>query len=87
MTNKRALRKALLEVVDNQLRSREVPEVNETYERLISEGFSEKEAKKLISAVVLCEAYSIQKNMRKFDEEKYVKALKRLPELPDEDYE
>jgi hypothetical protein len=54
MKNKSILRKALLELIENQLHSREVPEVNETYERLVSEGFSENEAKRLISAVILC---------------------------------
>jgi len=80
-------KKVILEVVDNQLKSDEVPEVKETLERLVSEGFTEKRAKKMIAAVVLAEIFYVQKNLREFDREKYVKALKRLPELPDDDYE
>ena len=81
------LKKILLEIVGNQLQSREIPEVKETFERLISEGFAKKEAKEMIAAVVATEIFYIRKKSREFDKEKYVKALKRLPELPDDDYE
>ncbi len=81
------LKKLLLQAVDNQLQSGEIPEVKETFERLISEGLTKKQAKEMIAAVVATEIFYVQKNLREFDEEKYVKALKRLPELPDNDSE
>lgn len=80
-------KKLLLEVVDNQLQSDEIPEVKETFRRLVSEGLTKKQAKEMIAAVVMTEIFYVQKKSRKFDRKKYVKALKRLPELPDDDYE
>ena len=80
------LKKLLLKVVDNQLQSGEIPEVKETFERLVSEGLTKKQAKEMIAAVVATEIFYVQKNLREFDEGKFVKALKRLPELPDDDY-
>ena len=81
------LKKIILEVVDNQLQSHEIPEVKETFKRLISEGFSNQEAKKMIGAVLVAEIYYVLKNKRVFDEGKYISAIKRLPELPGDDYE
>ncbi len=81
------LKKIILEVVDKQLRSNEIPEVKETFKRIISEGFSNQEAKKMIGAVLVAEIYYILKNERVFDTEKYISALKRLPELPGDDYD
>ena len=46
------LKSAILEVVDNQLRANDPPETRQTFDRLISEGYSEEEAKKLIGCVV-----------------------------------
>ncbi len=81
------LKKLLLEVVDNQLQSDEMPEVKETFERLVSEGLTKNQAKEMIAVVVTTEIFYVQKNSRQFDREKYVKALKRLPRLSDDDYE
>ena len=39
------LKNAIMEVVDNQLKSNDPPETCQTYDRLISEGYSKKEAK------------------------------------------
>ena len=46
------LKSAILDVVDNQLQANDPPETRQTFDRLISEGYSEDEAKKLIGCVV-----------------------------------
>jgi hypothetical protein len=49
-TNPR-LKVAILQVVDNQLRANDPPEIKQTLDRLISEGYSKKKAKELIGCV------------------------------------
>jgi hypothetical protein len=39
------LKAMVLEVVDNQLRDHTPPETRETYQRLLKEGFSDREAR------------------------------------------
>jgi len=46
-TNPR-LKLLILQAVDNQLRANDPPETKQTLDRLISEGYSKKEAKELI---------------------------------------
>ncbi|NIR51853.1 hypothetical protein GWO43_25080 [candidate division KSB1 bacterium] len=76
------LKKAILQVVSNQLRMNEPPETKETLNRLISEGYSEQDAKELIGAVVSAHIYDMLKEQHEFDNSKYIKDLKKLPELP-----
>ena len=47
------LKKLILEVADNQLRDNNPPVVREVYDRLIAEGYSTREIKEKIGAVVL----------------------------------
>ncbi len=76
------LKEAILEVVENQMRDNDPPETKQTYERLTQEGYSEKEAKRLIGRVVATEIFDILKKKQEFNLEQFVKALKKLPELP-----
>jgi hypothetical protein len=55
------LQAAILEAVENQLADNDPPETRKTYERLIREGRSEKDAKKLIGCVVVAEIFSVRK--------------------------
>ena len=76
------LRAAIIEVVDNQIRENDPPETKHTYERLLSEGHSEKEAKRLIGCVVASEIFEVLKHQKEFDKERFVKALDKLPKMP-----
>jgi len=76
------LKAAILEVVDNQLQANDPPETRQTYDRLISEGYAEKEAKKLIGAVVSAEIFDVLSKQEPFNPERFVKALRNLPNLP-----
>jgi hypothetical protein len=76
------LKKATLEVVENQLCAGEPPETKQTLDRLIAAGHSTTEAKELIGCVLICEIYEIMRNSRPFDRERYVKGLEGLPTPP-----
>ena len=79
--NKR-LRAAILEVINTQIRENDPPETKQALIRLREQGFSEEEALKLIGYVVASEVFSVLKENRQYDQEKYISALKNLPRLP-----
>jgi transcriptional regulator of NAD metabolism len=72
------LKKAILEVVENQIRENNPQETKKTLDRLLKAGYSTDDAMKLIGRAVLGEIYKVLKNKEPFNEEKYVKALKEL---------
>lgn len=75
------LKAAILEVVDNQLAADDPPETRQTLERLMEEGHSRKQARKLIGHVVLAEVMEMLEQNRFFDHRRFSRALKRLPRL------
>ncbi len=77
------LQAAMLEVVENQLAGNDPPETGKTYERLIQEGHSEEDAKKLIGCVIAAEMFFIMKQEKPFDNARFVESLNRLPEIPE----
>ena len=78
------LREAFLEVVDNQLRDNNPPETKETLDRLKAEGYSVKDAKLLIAQAVAVEAYMIMKTNAPYNQERFVRNLRALPQEPKE---
>jgi len=78
------LKLAILEVVNNQLKANDPPQTRKTLDRLISEGFSDDEAKRLIGCVVTSEIFDVLKKKELFNLERFVKALNDLPKLPDD---
>lgn len=81
-TDNEKLKQAILEVINTQIRDNDPPETKQTYERLRQEGFSEEETLKLIGAVVVSEVFTVLQENRKYDKDKYISALKALPDLP-----
>ena len=73
---------AILEVVENQLQANDPPEIRQTFDRLLSEGCSEEEAKKLIGCIVSSEIFDVLKKQEPFNPERYAKALHELPKFP-----
>lgn len=82
MKNNPHLKKAILEVVGNQLRDNKPPDTRLTLDRLLAEGYPKDEAKNLIGCVVVSEIFDIMKEGKPFDQQRYVKALEKLPQLP-----
>jgi len=80
-------RAAFLEVIENQIRLNDPPETRETFNRLVREGHSKTETRKLIGCAIAVELYDIMKHQKPFDRERFVGNLTRLPELPFDDEE
>ena len=78
----RVLNKVILDLVDSQIRDLNPPATKETFDRLVGEGVTQDEARRLIGCVVASEIFDVLKHEQPYDEERYVKALKKLPELP-----
>ncbi len=66
------------------MRLNDPPETKQTYERLVREGHSKDEAKRLLGCVLIVEMHDMMQKQREFDRDGYVQALNRLPELPGE---
>lgn len=81
----RHVRKALFEVIENQMKENNPPETKKTYQRLLDQGFSREETLRMMAAVILTEMNDMLKENRTFDEAGYVEALQALPELPGDD--
>ena len=75
----------MFEVVENQLRDNDPPETRETLERLVGDGHSPSEAKRMIASVVAVEMFDIMKSEQAFDLSRFVEQLQRLPEPPYEE--
>ena len=76
------LQKAILKVVDKQLKTNHPKETRETLQRLMAEGYTEKQAMDLIGHVVASEIISVIADGKRYDEIRYITALHALPELP-----
>lgn len=76
------LRQAILEVINTQIRENDPPETKQTLIRLQGQGFPEEEALRLIGYVVASEVFSVLKENRQYNREKYISALNNLPRLP-----
>jgi hypothetical protein len=75
------LKSAILEVVETQLKRNDPPETRQTFDRLISEGYSVEDSKKLIGSVVVVEIFEVVKKQETFNPERFAKALRELPKL------
>ena len=72
------LKKTILEVVENQLRDNDPPETGQAYRALIDAGYSQKEAKEKIGAVVLSEIYDVLKEDKPYNEQRFKAALEEM---------
>ena len=81
-SSRETLRTAILEIVDNQIRNHDPPEVLATYDRLIGQGHSDEEARRLIGCALASELAGIVNESREYDHCRYRAALEALPQLP-----
>ncbi len=77
MANK-YLKDTIMNVVDNQLKANDPPITRETFDRLISMGYTKQQAKEKIGTVVVSEIFDIMKLNKPFDEARYAAGLKAL---------
>ena len=78
------LKAAILEVVENQLEANDPPEAREAFNRLVSQGISEEDAKIYIGQAACVEIYNILKHKKPSNPRRYAKNLRRLPKEPKE---
>ena len=72
------LRKLILEVVENQMRDNNPPITNITFNRLLSEGYTKKQAKEKIAVIVANHIYYTMKYDKPFNEEQYAKDVSEI---------
>jgi hypothetical protein len=73
---------ALVEVIENQLAENNPPETRETLTRLMKAGESRENAMRFIACALSVEIYAALNNNEPYNNERYIKNLKALPELP-----
>lgn len=83
MNNRDLLRETIFEIIRSQLRENNPPATKETFDRLVNDGYSNDEARRLIGCVVTKEVLDVWKTKEPYNEDRYVRALQKLPELPE----
>ena len=73
----------LRQVVEDQLRANDPPEVAATLARLVVAGHARDEAVALIGAALIIELNELMHSEREFDAARYARNLANLPALPD----
>ena len=76
---------AVIEIIENQLRDNDPPEVKRTLKRLMNIGESRENAMRFIATALSVELFGVLKHNEPFNEKRYNKNLKELPKLPYEE--
>jgi len=81
-------RAAMLHMVNEQIENNDPPEAKQAFHRLVSEGYSEEEAKVLIAQCLVIVFFDVVKSGKPAEDSTiYLKSLKKLPKLPNEEEE
>ena len=80
--NLQKLQQEITKAVKEQIAANIPPETKETFERLLTEGYSESEARELIACAMTAELYDILDKKRTFNMDAYIANLRALPKLP-----
>ncbi len=78
------LKQTILEIVDKQIGDQDPPETAQTLQRLLNDGFSPLEARRLIGCIVSSEIFRVLKEKKPFNRERFVKDLHGLPDMPED---
>ncbi len=76
------LQKQIFEIIKNQLKEDNPPEVKITFDRLKKSGLDDIDINKLIGQCVSVELFEIISSGKPYNDERYVKNLKKLPKSP-----
>lgn len=76
------LRDQIFQIIKNQIKANNPPETKQTFDRLRKMGYDKFVTKQLIGQCIALELWDVMKNQNPFDEERYIKNLKNLPEDP-----
>ena len=69
-------------IIDEQLTKGQPPYVQTTLQRLISEGYSQDDAKSMMAAIVAYHMGNMINNDEPFDNSEYRRLLEELPDFP-----
>ncbi len=78
MPNPKRVKRAILEVVENQLRANDPPETRQTLQRLLAVGYSRQEAVEMIGSAVAAEIWYMLREKEAYDPVRYQAALRKL---------
>jgi hypothetical protein len=76
------LGRAILEVVENQIRDNDPPETRRTIDRLVEEGYTADEARRLVSTTVTVELFHMMRDRETFNRERFLWNLAHIPREP-----
>lgn len=76
------LQNHILEVVENQLKQNNPPEVGLNYKRLEKEGFDDFQIKQMIGQCLTVEMFVVVKEGKEYDNARYLRSLEALPKKP-----
>jgi len=74
--------RAMLEVVENQIKDGKPAETRITLKRLQDSGITRPDGIRLIACLIANEIFNVMKNGEEYNEHRFVANLKKLPELP-----
>lgn len=77
-----ALRDQIFEIIKNQIKENNPPETKTTYDRLMNTGYDDFQTRQLIGQCLAIELFDIIKFKKSYNNERYLKNLKRLPDEP-----
>ena len=72
------LKATILEVVENQIRASDPPETRQTFERLLTAGYSRKEAVEMIGSALVEEIWGMLHDNKPFDRGRFRGLLEKL---------
>jgi hypothetical protein len=82
METNEVLRDQIFEIIKNQLKDNNPPETKTTYDRLRKQGFDDFKSKQMIGQCISIELFEIMKTSKPYNNARYIKNLKKLPEEP-----
>jgi len=82
METNEELREQIFEIIKNQFKDNDPPETKATFDRLRKQGFDDFQTRQLIGQCIAVELFEIFKFGKPFNNERYIKNLKALPEEP-----
>lgn len=82
MNTDEVLKEHIFDIIKNQLKDNNPPEVKDTYNRLMKNGFDDLQTMQMIGQCLAVELFDIIKQGKLFNNERYIKNLKALPKEP-----
>jgi len=79
------LQKQIFEIIKNQLELNDPPEVKITFDRLKKLKFNDHQVRQLIGQCIAVELFDILYSGKEYDNDRYIKHLKALPDEPFDD--